>query len=295
MKKPHLPKMEKIDLSQGANPSTFPKGRTLTTNSPSPIVLAFDDTGSMGDWVIRMYEKLIMFYGQICITNSLLPKPALSFCAFSDSACQTKDDHTKKNRIGDNYPFQVTNFAEGDRLDTNIESLWLPKGYGGGNHVEDYAMVAYFYLHFCKLQAAQNPFFFMTGDEGYYSELDQGLIKQHFGRVQEGASLDSLTVLRQLAKKFECFMLRKRYGETTSREERRIQNSWLEAWGPQKILMLKEPKQIVDTMLGAIALKMGEWNLDQYARIMEERKQSRERVKNVVKTLTPYAEYLQRP
>ncbi|NQU18213.1 MAG: hypothetical protein HQ564_09150 [Candidatus Saganbacteria bacterium] len=297
MRRATLPTMQKTDLRRSVDLATFPKGRILTTNSPSPIVLAFDDTGSMGDWVIRMYEKLIMFYGQICIKNHLLPKPALSFCAFADSGFSWdgySDNESGPLNLGNKYSFQVTGFARGDTLDSNIESIWLPSRYGGGNHVEDYAMVAYYYLNYCKLQAAQNPFFFMTGDEGYYPKINRGLVEAHFGSVKRGASLESVTVLRELAKKFECFMLRKKY-TMESHRERGIHQSWVDAWGPQKILMLQEPKQIVDTMIGAIALKQGEWDLDQYARILEERKQTKTRIKNVVRTLKPYAEYVQRP
>jgi len=285
MRRATLPTMQGTDLRRTIDRSTLPMGRILTTKGPSPIVLAFDDTGSMGDWVIRTYEKLIMFYGQICIKNHLLPKPALSFCAFADAG------------NGDRYPFQMTNFARGDTLDSNIESIWLPAvngvDYGGGNKVESYEMVAYFYLYHCLLKAAENPFFFMTGDEGYYPKIKRDLVKRHFGSVKSGASLDSLTVLRELAKKFECFLLRKKYFNDDY--ESRIHQSWIEAWGPQKILMMTEPKQIVDTMIGAIALKQGEWDLDQYARILEERKQTKTRIKNVVRTLKPYAEYVQRP
>ncbi|OGC05109.1 hypothetical protein A2276_04110 [candidate division WOR-1 bacterium RIFOXYA12_FULL_43_27] len=236
----------------------------------------------MGDWVEIIYTKLPMLYGQL-VENSVLEKLAVSLCLFTDAG------------IGNQDPFQIADFAEGDILDESIESLWLPLkngvDCGGGNGMESYEMVAYYYLHHCDLKGSQNPFFFMTGDEGYYPKVDSFLVSNHFGSLKKGVSLDSLTVLQELARKFECFILRKPYHNG----EKRVNDSWVRAWGPHRVLMLNEPAQVADTVIGAVALTKGVWTLERYLAVLQERNQTRDRIANVRETLLPYAEYLSRP
>jgi hypothetical protein len=85
--------------------------RTIRTTSPSPIAFILDDTGSMGDWVDTIYEKMPMFYGQT-ILQGYLDKPAISFCLTGDA-------------YYDSAPLQVTDFAEGDTIDKKIESRYI--------------------------------------------------------------------------------------------------------------------------------------------------------------------------
>jgi len=43
---------------------------------------------------------------------------------------------------------------------------------GGGNHRESYELACYFYLKNCKLVNCEMPYFFITGDEGFWPDLE---------------------------------------------------------------------------------------------------------------------------
>lgn len=86
--------------------------------------------------------------------NGYLVDPAISICAVGDIE-------------SDKCPLQVTQFLQGREIDGAISKLYLEGG-GGANERESYELAAYFYNNFSQLSAAQLPFFFFTGDEGYY-------------------------------------------------------------------------------------------------------------------------------
>ena len=51
-----------------------------------------------------------------------------------------------------------------------ISKLWMAED-GGGNHHESYELAAYFYLKNCVTVNSKMPFFFFTGDEGFWPEI----------------------------------------------------------------------------------------------------------------------------
>lgn len=95
-----------------------------------------------------------MFYGQIK-SKDYLQNPSLSFCAIGDVT-------------SDEAPLQVTRFGEGKAIDELISKIWLEGG-GGGNQHESYELSAYFYNHYVKNPQSEMAFFFVTGDEGYFT------------------------------------------------------------------------------------------------------------------------------
>ncbi|OGC08299.1 hypothetical protein A2230_04325 [candidate division WOR-1 bacterium RIFOXYA2_FULL_36_21] len=287
----YIPKIDRSTLVKPFNRATFPHGRTLKTQSPCPVALLNDVSGSMEEGVVTIRDKIPMIVNQT-ITRGYLDKPAFSLFAVSDARTFHNGEYIE------DYPFQVTDFAEGDTLDNNVELIWLPRpngvDYGGGQGMETYEMAAWFYLNRCELQnKSQTPFLFITGDEGYYPEIYASLINRHFG-AQLNKDLKSLDVFLALSKKFECFIFRKTYQRSSM--EAGIQKAWVEAFGSQKVLMLNDWGQIADSIIGAIAICRGCETLQSYLQTLREgtRKQSEERIKNVRKTLIPYAEHLDR-
>jgi hypothetical protein len=55
-------------------------------------------------------------------------------------------------------------------------------------------------------------------------------------------------------------------------------------------MMLQDPKAIIDTMLGAIALTVGKETLDTYSTTMSSRGQTARRVSDVTRALSPLSE-----
>lgn len=246
----------------------------LKSTTKNPIVFALDDTGSMGDWVYVIYDKLPMFYGQI-MQQEYLEEPCISFCAIGDHNCCTA-------------PLQVSEFGSGVELDQLISKLYL-EGNGGGNEHESYELAAYFYLKQTELIDSEYPFFFVTGDEGYFEKLNKSTIKEFLDiedKEDNNKYYDSHSLWQQLMNKYNVFHIKKPY--IAKSYENKIIKQWEATLSSERVLVMEEPKAVIDIILGLIALTSSKRSLDEYLKDMENRNQSKDRVNLIRKLLMPY-------
>ncbi len=245
----------------------IPKGRTLSCDQKNPVVIAMDVTGSMGDWSRVIYDKMPMLFGQIMM-QGYLPDPAISFAAIGDAP------------MGDDAPIQVCDFAQGDTLDAWLTRLYLEGG-GKGNGNESYTLTALAYLELASFpQLEGKPYFFFTGDEGFFDQVERWEIDRFIG---SGNSASSKNILRRLKDQYHVFLIHKPYGYGS--QDNDIVLRWSRVIGEERILTLEDPKAVVDTILGAIALQSGSRDLDSYTVDLLGRGQSADRVKDVTGAL----------
>lgn len=253
------------------NSDVLPKDRKLICEHKSPIVIAIDGTGSMGQDAYIIYDKMPMFYGQI-IMQGYLEDPAVSFAVVGDV-------------YSDRAPIQICDFEQGTELDNWLKKLWLEGG-GGGQGKESYELTGYFYARHCELRNAEKPFFFFIGDEGFYPILEEDYIYEHIG--ERPGNIEAKTIFKELNQKFNLFLIHKMYG--SKRDDKNVVDQWKEVINPERILILEEPKAIVDVMLGAIAIVSKTRDLDNYLVDMKGRGQTEQRIALVEKTLTSLSE-----
>ena len=238
------------------------KTTKLSTDVKHPVVVALDVTGSMGDSARIMYDKMPMFWGQI-EQQGYLTDPALSFCCVGDV-------------FSDRAPLQVTPFEKAKAIHPWLKKLWLEGG-GGGTMQESYDMAAAFYVNQCDIPNAVKPFFFFIGDEGYYPKTD---------------GFPNDVVFQGLMEKFEVFHIHWPYcGGRYTQQDEAIVAQWRTLMA-ERFLLLPDPKAIVDTMLGLIAMVCESRTLDEYIQDMRDRGQSEERIETVTTTITSYTESL---
>jgi len=246
--------------------SALSPNRSLVCKAANPVVVAIDVTGSMGNWSKVIWDKMPMFFGQIMI-QGYLEDPAISFAAIGDA-------------FSDTAPLQVCDFEKGTALDGWLEKIWLESGGGGGSR-ESYELAAWYYLNCVDLGSpTKKPILFLTGDEGFYDEVKSDQISRYLGK--KASTESSEEIFQKLRQKYHIFGVRKRY---FTEQNRRIQEQWEKAMGPENVFILQDPKEVVDVMLGAIALVSGARDLDGYVKDMKDRDQSDERVRTVTTTL----------
>jgi hypothetical protein len=239
----------------------------LVTNASFPIVIAFDVTGSMGDWAKVIYDKLPMFWGQLNM-KGYLEDAAVSFAAIGDAN-------------SDSAPTQVCPFAADKTLDDHLKKIYL-EGNGGGQHCESYEVMAYYYARHCSMPKAVMPLFFFIGDEDYYKTVEQDQIVALCDSTYKGGDIKSSIIFKELAEKFQTFLIHKHYDYYDTE----IVASWKKAVGPERVLPLEDPKAIVDVILGCIALMSKTRDLDDYLVDMKGRDQTEDRITLVKDTLT---------
>eukprot|EP00771_Trimastix_marina_P002773 gnl/Trimastix_PCT/393.p1 GENE.gnl/Trimastix_PCT/393~~gnl/Trimastix_PCT/393.p1 ORF type:complete len:286 (-),score=84.13 gnl/Trimastix_PCT/393:545-1402(-) len=241
--------------------------RTVTSTGGNPIIVCVDVTGSMGDWTKIIFDKMPMFFGQLMM-QGYLADPELCFAAVGDA-------------FTDSGPLQVTDFAKGTSIDSELGKLWL-EGNGGGQSFESYELAAFYFAHRCDVSSAQSkPFLFMTGDEGFY-DVSANQVKGLLG-VDIEADIPGKEIFRRLRERFHVYLLHKPYHR--SDRDAAILRQWEEAIGAERVLHLERPKACVDIMLGAIALQSGSRSLDRYVVDLRERGQDDQRIDDVNRAL----------
>lgn len=248
---------ETYSKTKKAHADVLPTGdRRVWTDVKNPIVIALDVTGSMGDSAKIMFDKIPMFWGQI-EQKGYLADPAVSFAAIGDVYC-------------DEAPLQVTQFEKAKAIHPWLEKIWLEGG-GGGQTMESYDLSALFFLEKCSVPEMEHGFFFYIGDEGYYPELD---------------GKDTVPIFQELMKRFDTFFIHWPYNQSPHDDER-IVKDWKRVMG-ERFIILKDPKAIVDVMLGLIAMRMKVRDLAGYKADLEEKGQDEDRINTVAEVISDF-------
>jgi hypothetical protein len=216
-----------------------PRGKTISTTSENPVVVAVDVTGSMEQWPFEIFDRLPLLYQTL---SQYRPDVEVSFIAIGDATC-------------DRWPLQVCDFGAGIELEDKLAGLY-GEGGGGGQARESYELFAYFMLHHVRAPRAQRPFLIFYGDEGYYPRVDKQQVKHYLGDdLRE--SVDSLGVWGAIAESWNVFHLRKPYG---GYKEAEIQAQWEDTLGAERVVRLDEEQRAVDLALGLVARSWGHFD-----------------------------------
>ncbi|MBI3269011.1 MAG: hypothetical protein HYZ53_08310 [Planctomycetes bacterium] len=257
-----------------ADPGLLPKDRRFECSARSPVVYAFDVTGSMGTLPRIIYDKMPLIAGQISECG-YLQDPQISLAAVGDI-------------LSDRAPIQVCEFSLIRKLDDWLQRIWL-EGNGGGQAQESYEYTAYFYARMCDLPAAETPFFMFTGDEGFRETLYGNDLARHFGGKPN--AVETTEVFADLKRRFKgnVFLIKRRYSGS---EEERIRDQWERALGKEYVVPLASDQAIADVTLGVFALMTGARTLDGYLEDLKTRRavpQTDERIAEVRKSLARVA------
>ncbi|MDD3101865.1 MAG: hypothetical protein PHE59_01855 [Patescibacteria group bacterium] len=245
--------------------------REIVCPNKSPIVYAFDVTGSMGNLPKIIYDKMPMIAGQI-VEQNYLQDPVISLAAVGDREC-------------DDAPIQVCDFSLIRNLDSWLQKIWLEGG-GGGQSKESYEFTAYFYARRFKMPNAVTPIFLFTGDEGFRENLTSADLGKHFGGKHE--SVSSKLIFEELKKKFmgNVFLIHRYY---EGGNDKGIVNQWEGVLGEEKVIKLESDLAIADLTLGIFALVTGKCTLEKYLQEMENRGQDKKRIAEIEKSLKKFA------
>jgi len=250
--------------------AVLPRGRKLTCTTKSPVVYAFDVTGSMGDLPKIIYDKMPMMAGQL-IEKGYLEDTMISLSAVGDV-------------LSDQAPLQVCDFSVVKNLDEWLQRIWL-EGNGGGQARESYELIAYFYARMCDIPNAETPVFLFTGDEGFRENLPAATLREYFGEGSENTNAKS--VFEELKKKFKgnVFLIHRRYGQG----DQEIVAQWENVLGRERVIKLGSDLAIADVTLGVFAIVTGKRTLEEYLQDMKTRGQEEHRIAEVRESLKTLA------
>ena len=108
-----------------------------------------------------------------------------------------------------------------------------------GGAKESYELFAWFVQNRVSTPEAEKPFLILYGDEGFYEKVNQKQVQHYLGGGLE-AAVSSLEVMKDLAKRYEVYHLRKTYGGP---QESQILEQWREALEPQRIIPVHDEEE----------------------------------------------------
>ena len=243
--------------------------KSLSTDSESPLVIACDVTGSMGEWPATIFSKLpyLDLEGQEYLGKGL----EISFAAVGD--CHS-----------DQYPFQARPFTTGKGLEKELKELVIEGG-GGGQIMESYDLAALYYARRVEIPKAINPIFIFIGDEKLYDFISKDAAKEWARTSLEGRT-SVASVIGELKQKYSVYAVLKPYdvgrgdGMTSTNQE--VHKAWADLLGEDHLAILPEAGRVVDVIFGILAKETS--RIDYFEEELKDR-QKPAQVKTVLKSL----------
>jgi len=257
-------------VSSGKDPKDLVPGK-LETKCISPLVIACDVTGSMGDWPATIFSKLP--YLELEGKEYLGEDMEISFAAVGDAYC-------------DNYPLQVRPFTKGTDLEKRLKEL-VVEGGGGGQIQESYDLAALYYARNVEMSNAVNPIFIFIGDEKMYPSVDKKQAKNWtYNALENRLSAEGL--VKELQRKYSVYLVIKSYDTCSSDgmtgTNKVVYDSWKSLLGEDHIAVLPDASRVVDVIFGILAKETG--RIGYFEDELKDR-QDPGQIKTVLKSLNP--------
>lgn len=220
------------------------------------IAIAFDVTGSMGHIPRVLQTKLPKLHGLIQ-RRGYIEDPQVMFAAIGDS-------------FTDRAPLQVGQFESDNRMEEDLEHIWLEGG-GGGTKQEGYEVFLYFLARKtsidCVEKRGKKGYAFIVGDELPYPAATRANLKKILGDdAQADISIEDLVA--EVQEKYELFFLYPRRAQYfTAAPE--IADYWRKLLG-ERLLILDDESDVCETIALTVGLNEGVIGLDQGLADLEE-------------------------
>lgn len=161
----------------------------------TPIVLAMDVTRSRGNDAKVIYEQTEPFLGSLFLSGAAA-YPQMLFVAFGDAK-------------SDRAPLQIGQFESDERMDQDLERIWLEEG-GGGTGEESAELVAYYLARKTKVDAfdkrGKKGFVFFTSDEAPYPSVSRDEVLRHIGDDLP-EDIPSTEIFAELQRRYHTYLL----------------------------------------------------------------------------------------
>lgn len=216
-----------------------------------PLVIGFDSTGSMANSPRIIQEKLANLFGLLIrkgYTGDL--NPQISIASIGDAYC-------------DRVPLQISQFESDNKIDDNLDNLFLEGG-GGGNGGETATLLWYYMNKHVATDAwdkrGKKGYLFIIADE-IALDLKPEHITQFIGVDGEAPAERDLTAVKlakELQEKWEVFIL---LIDNSSAHWQGSQKFYTGLFGAKNVIILENDETVSET-IGAVIGRMENDDLD---------------------------------
>jgi hypothetical protein len=244
------------------HPTLDPQGVTARESCDSAehpeslsIAVMFDVTGSMRDVPVILQKKLPELLG-LLLRKGYVENPQILFGAIGDATC-------------DRVPLQVGQFESDNRMDDNLENIFLEGG-GGGQRTESYELAMYFLARHTQIDCwdhrGHKGYAFIIGDEMAYPQVKRHEVKQH---IDDGLEVDIPTakIVSELQQRYNVFYILPAAASYGGDAE--ILSFWRKLLG-QNVIELDDAAAVCETIALTIAMSEGSIDLPTGTQDLEE-------------------------
>jgi hypothetical protein len=159
------------------------------------IAVLFDVTGSMREVPKIMQTRLPQLLG-LLQRKAYVPDPQILFGAIGDATC-------------DRVPLQIGQFESDNRMDENLEAIFLEGG-GGGQRTESYELAMYFLARHTDIddwnKRGRRGYAFIIGDEMAYPTVKSSEVRDWIGdTLSEDIRVEA--IVQELRRHYHVFYL----------------------------------------------------------------------------------------
>jgi len=213
----------------------------------TPIILAFDVTGSMGGIPYYFVQEGLGTLMKEIFDRKPVSDPQIMCMAVGDART-------------DRAPLQVTQFETDIRIAKQLEDLYL-EGHGGGNHGESYNMPWYFAATKTSTdnfeKRGKKGLLFTIGDEPPIKLLEKEHIEQFIG-ADATRDLTSQEVLEMVRKQYDVYHVVVEQGDGLADYGRQaVVGEWNKLLGEGHVLLLSDYTKLSELIISAIQRNAG--------------------------------------
>lgn len=212
------------------------------------IAIMFDVTGSMLGIPVTLQSKLPGLLG-LLLRKNYVSHPQILFGAIGDATC-------------DQVPLQVGQFESDNRMDENLENIFLEGG-GGGQRTESYELAMYFIARHTDIDCwnvrRHKGYLFLIGDEMAYPKVKRREVQSLIGGGLE-REIRTEAIVRELRERYNVFYILPRSASYGG--DPQILGFWRQLLG-ENVLELDDPAAVCETIALAIGLHEGAIDLQE--------------------------------
>lgn len=220
----------------------------------TPVILAFDVTGSMGSIAYEMAREGIKTTIEEILNRKPVSDPHIMVMGVGDAAY-------------DDAPLQVSQFEADTKIIDQLSQIYVEQG-GGGNNYESYNLPWYFAATKTKIDCVKRGkkgILFTMGDEEPPPVLKREHVKKFIGDDIQG-DIKSEDLLALVGLNYDVFHLVIEEGShARSRGADKVAADWNAVLGQGRVIRVKDHTKIPEIIVSTLQVHAGE-NADDVAK-----------------------------
>lgn len=210
-----------------------------------PIIVALDETGSMGSIPENLIKNKLGKLMEILINNGV-KDASICFVGIGD-------------HLSDRSPLQIGQFESGTgELDKWLTNIYL-EGYGGGQSKESYQLAWLFGARHTSTDSFEKRgikgFIFTIGDEYVHPDLEADFLRDYMG-YKEASDVSTEDLLEEARKTYNVFHIHCNDGSyPTNRSD--VADKWKKLIGPEHLIVAEDSDTIAEIISSTVAMING--------------------------------------